>query len=152
MTVNRKRFHCVIPGLAAVLSIAACSSQVHWKGTVVEDGDVTVVKNPKEPLYQTPILELREELSLGGPDAEGDYAFVQIRGVAVDNDGTIYVLDPGQNERDRRNGDPVRGLLQLKPLVRRNILIIRTNEHADKLQAACRDFQTEPPILSSKQV
>ncbi|MDW7761740.1 MAG: 6-bladed beta-propeller [Acidobacteriota bacterium] len=93
MTVNRKRFYCVIPGLAAVLSIAACSSQVHWKGTVVEDGDVTVVKNPKEPLYITPILELREELSLGGPDAEGDYAFVQIRGVAVDNDGTIYVLD-----------------------------------------------------------
>jgi len=61
--------------------------------TIVKEGDVTVVKNPKEPLYQTPILELKEELSLGGPEAQGEYAFGQIADLVVDDAGSFYVLD-----------------------------------------------------------
>jgi len=69
-------------------------SQAKWKGTVVKEGDLTVFQNPKEPLYKIPIFELTEELSLGGPDVQGDYAFDRIRDIVVDDSGSIYVLDP----------------------------------------------------------
>ena len=69
------------------------SAQAKWKGTVVKEGDVTVVRNPKKPIYMTPILELQEELSLGGAKAQGDYVLGQIRDVVVDDNGAIYVLD-----------------------------------------------------------
>ena len=68
-------------------------SQAEWKGAVVKEGDVTIVRNPKEPLYKTPVLEFQEDLSLGGPEAQGDYAFSQIQTFVVDDAGSIYVLD-----------------------------------------------------------
>ena len=68
--------------------------QAKWRGTVVKEGDVTVVRNPKEPLYKTPVLELKEDLSLGGPEAQGDAALEQVRQFIVDDAGTIYVLEP----------------------------------------------------------
>ena len=86
----------VLPGFLIVLGALAnppSFAQPQWKGTIVKEGDVTVLRNPKEPLYKTPILELKEDLSIGGRDAEGDYAFGQARQVAVDDAGTIYVLD-----------------------------------------------------------
>jgi hypothetical protein len=82
---------CLSVLIAAAASTA--SAQGKWKGTIVKDGDVTVVKNPKEPLYKTPVLELKEDLSIGGPDAQGDSAFDQVRTFVVDDAGTIYVLD-----------------------------------------------------------
>jgi len=68
-------------------------AQVKWKGTIVKEGDVTVIKNPMEPLYKTPVLELTEDLSLGGPEAQGDAALEQVRQFIVDDAGTIYVLE-----------------------------------------------------------
>jgi hypothetical protein len=68
-------------------------SQAEWKGTVVKEGDVTIVRNPKEPLYKTPVLELKEDLSLGGPEARGDYAFGNGIRFVVDEEASIYVLD-----------------------------------------------------------
>lgn len=82
--------------LALSAAGAAAAPQAKWKGTIVKEGDLTVVRNPKEPLYKTPILELKEELSLGGPDVQADYAFGQIGDVVVDEAGSLYVLD-GRN-------------------------------------------------------
>jgi hypothetical protein len=76
-----------------VTAAAAASAQPQWKGAVVKEGDVTIVKNPKTPLYKTPVLELKGELSIGGPEAQGDAAFEQVRQAVVDDAGTIYVLD-----------------------------------------------------------
>jgi hypothetical protein len=77
----------------ALLISPSASAQSQWKGTVSREGGVTVVRNPKEPIFQTPLLELHEELSLGGPDARGEYAFGQVQAVTVDDSGSIYVLD-----------------------------------------------------------
>jgi len=95
--MNRHQRTALIVGLclpALIASTAAtASAQAKWKGTIVKEGDVTVVKNPKEPLYKTPVLELKEDLSIGGPEAQGDSALDQIRQFVVDDAGTIYVLD-----------------------------------------------------------
>jgi hypothetical protein len=82
-------------GFLMLISTAAlmASAQAKWKGSIVREGDVTIVKNPKEPLYKTPVLELKEDLSLGGPDAQGDYVFGEVRNFVVGDDGAIYVLD-----------------------------------------------------------
>lgn len=79
-----------------ILTIAVSATsiaQIKWKGSAVKDGDVTIVKNPNEPIYQTQILELKEDLSLGGPGAQGDDAFGKIQSFTVDDSGSIYVLD-----------------------------------------------------------
>jgi hypothetical protein len=81
-----------LPALIVSATLMA-SPQAAWKGKVVKEGDVTVIKNPKKPLYKTPVLELSEDLSLGGADAQGDYAFGDLRDIVVDDTGIIYVLD-----------------------------------------------------------
>jgi hypothetical protein len=95
MRMNRRSGRIIGPLVTAIIIAAAvaASGQVKWKGSIVKEGDVTIVKNTKEPLYKTPVLELTEDLSLGGPEAEGDYAFDQVRQVVVDDAGTMYVLD-----------------------------------------------------------
>jgi hypothetical protein len=95
--MNWRQRVVLLVGLGLIVSVAATVSaaapQVKWEGTVAKEGDVTVVKNPKEPIYKTPVLELKEDLSLGGPDAQGDSAFDQIRQFIVDDAGAVYVLD-----------------------------------------------------------
>lgn len=89
------RIQCSILGfLVLILSVhTRAQSQPKWEGSIIKEGDVTVVKNPHEPIFRTPILELEEDLSLGGPRAAGDYAFGRIRNFVVDEKGSIYVLD-----------------------------------------------------------
>jgi len=66
-------------------------AQAKWKGTVVKEGDVTIVKNPREPIYRTPILELKEELSIGGPEASGEAVFTRMGEFDVDDAGNFYI-------------------------------------------------------------
>lgn len=93
MKINRASALFIGLALLTFLTVAAASAQNKWKGTIVKEGDVTVVKNPKEPLYKTPVLELKEDLTLGGLEAQGDYAFGEVRQFVVDDEGSIYVLD-----------------------------------------------------------
>jgi hypothetical protein len=95
--MNKHRRQALLLGLGLpVLLVSmplAAIAQAKWQGSIVKEGDVTVVKNPKEPLYRTPVLELKEDLSIGGPGAQGEAAFGPTRSVVVDDAGTIYVLD-----------------------------------------------------------
>ena len=93
MKINRVSVLVIGLVLMASLTAAAASAQDKWKGTVVKEGEVTIVRNLKEPLYRTPVLELKEDLSLGGPDAQGDYALDQVRQFLVDDAGAFYVLE-----------------------------------------------------------
>jgi hypothetical protein len=95
MNGKRRRIVFVSLSLTALIvgAAPATSAQPQWKGKIVKEGDVTVVRNPKEPIYKTPVLELKEDLSLGGPEAKGEAALDQIRQVLPDDAGTLYVLD-----------------------------------------------------------
>ena len=90
MSVARVGIVCF---LLTLLMPQPASAQAKWKGTVVKEGDVTVVKNPKEPIYKTPILELKEELSIGGPEAKGQEVFDSIGEFIVDDAGNFYISD-----------------------------------------------------------
>ena len=53
---------------------------------------VTVVKNPKEPMYEENVFSLEEELSVGEPEGKEEYVFYRIL-MDVDDYGNMYVLD-----------------------------------------------------------
>jgi len=90
----------VILGLCLVilagLTPSESSAQAKWKGTIVKEGDVTVVKNPKEPLYKNPPLELREDFVIGGEGSEGKYVLSHPFDMAVDAVENLYVVDAGE--------------------------------------------------------
>jgi hypothetical protein len=77
--------------LLTLFSSQPASAQDKWKGSIVKEGNVTIVKNPKEPMYRTPILELKEELSIGGPDASGQAVFTRMGEFIVDDAGNFYI-------------------------------------------------------------
>ncbi|MBP1661123.1 MAG: hypothetical protein H6P95_2315, partial [Candidatus Aminicenantes bacterium] len=51
MRTERRKAFVACLGIAAFIAFEAAAPQAKWKGTVIKEGDVTVVKNPKEPLY-----------------------------------------------------------------------------------------------------
>ena len=93
MTMNGARVGIACFLLAVYSMPQPASAQAKWKGTVVKEGDVTNVKNPKEPIYKTPILELKEELLIGGPEAKGQEVFDDIGEFVVDDAGNFYISD-----------------------------------------------------------
>jgi len=63
-----------------------------WKGRIIKEGDIVVVKNPRKPAYGPEAFSLVEELAIGSA-TDGNYVFASIRSIAVGGDGTIFVLD-----------------------------------------------------------
>ncbi len=67
--------------------------KARWKGTIEKIDGVTVVKNPKKPMYGSDVFHLEEELSIGEEGKGDEYIFSEIRDIAVDAEDKIYVLD-----------------------------------------------------------
>lgn len=77
-----------------LLSLSCSQKKAVWKGTIVEDAnDITVVHNPKEPIYEPDVLSLEEELSIGEVEGEEEYMFQSIFTLAVNDRDDIYVMD-----------------------------------------------------------
>lgn len=88
-------FMPVILVIMAGLSVF-CKQSTLWKGQIkIEDG-ITVVENPKEPMYEQPILTLSEDLRIGEREDRPEYLFYKINSIAVDRDRNIYVTDEGE--------------------------------------------------------
>ena len=80
--------------LSIIILFISCSQEkTEWKGTIAEVDGVTVVKNPKEPMYAENVFVLEEELSIGEAEGNEEYMFSQIRDIAVDEEERIYVLE-----------------------------------------------------------
>ncbi len=79
---------------AIFIFIFSCRNQKSvWKGTITAENGVTIIQNPKKPMYGGDVLVLEENLSIGETTTEGDFLFSQIRWIAVDDAEHIYVLD-----------------------------------------------------------
>ena len=64
-----------------------------WKGTIETEDGVSIVKNPKEPIYGEDVLRIEEERVIGVVEGQEEYMFSRINAIAVDNDGLIYVVE-----------------------------------------------------------
>jgi hypothetical protein len=91
---NRSKVILIILFLSAFIMLISFGGQkAEWKGTIKEENGVTVVKNPKKPMYSEDVFNLEEELALGGADDREEYMFSRIRSVAVSEDERIFILD-----------------------------------------------------------
>ncbi len=63
-----------------------------WKGKIEKEDGMTVIRNPKEPLYGELVLDLEQDLNIGREDDE-NYAFYKSATCALDSQENIYVLD-----------------------------------------------------------
>jgi hypothetical protein len=97
----------LVPWSAAILmcTLPGCApSETGWQGKIESRDGVTVVHNPREPLHQGPVLELKEDLSIRGSETEEEQMFQDIRTLDVDPEGNIYVLDEGAADIKVFNG------------------------------------------------
>jgi len=91
---NKNKVTPVIIFLSVLIVFVSCQKQeAEWKGTIEEADGVTVIKNPKEPMYGQDIFSLEEELSIGEAEGREEYMFSPIRSIAVDEEDRIYVLE-----------------------------------------------------------
>jgi hypothetical protein len=101
MSIRSKIGITIILSLGIVLLIGWTSvinqgPQPSWKGKIVTENGVKIVKNPAEPLYGELILQLEEDLSIGGNENDDNYYFPKrVQGLTVDDEGNIYVTDGG---------------------------------------------------------
>ena len=92
----RRGIASTIPAAVLICVLTVCApSETGWQGKIENRGRVTVVHNPKIPLYPGPVLELAEDLTIGEGEAEDQRMFHDIRTLDVDQEGNIYVLDEG---------------------------------------------------------
>jgi hypothetical protein len=82
----------IIPIL--IISFVSCGQhKTEWQGTIEEVDGVTVVKNPKEPMYGDDVFSLEEELSIGEQIGREEYIFSNIVDVGVDDAENVYIVD-----------------------------------------------------------
>jgi hypothetical protein len=93
MIMKKTRLGLSILSSFLLLAVACRHQAPTWRGTTEEVDGVTIVKNPKEPLYPEGALVMEEELSIGEAEGRDEYMFSELRKVAVDSRGTIYALD-----------------------------------------------------------
>jgi DNA-binding beta-propeller fold protein YncE len=88
----------VICGLTMLFSCRDHSTR--WDGQIENINGVVVVRNPIEPIVPNAILTLKEDLSIGREDAGEQYLFSDITGLAVSDEGSVYVINrPDANVR-----------------------------------------------------
>ena len=88
-----RNFVILVLWIFTVLLFGCKKQTAEWKGMIEEVDGVTVVKNPKEPIYGEDVLTLEEDLVLGAEEDEVEPMFFSIRTFKVDEEENIYVLD-----------------------------------------------------------
>jgi len=94
MTNYKLWLSCVL--LPVMMAETALGQQDNWNGTISQDEGVTFVHNTATPLYAKDKIHLVQAFSLGGQETFfEDLPLHQVRGVAVDQEGNMYVSDGG---------------------------------------------------------
>ena len=86
-------FSIVLFFSTSILLVSCGKQKTEWKGTIEEVDGVTVIKNPKEPMYGDEVFSLEKELSIGEVGGREEYMFSEIGTLAVDDEERIYVSD-----------------------------------------------------------
>ncbi len=90
----RSKYTLILALFVLLIFNLSCSEGAsEWKGTIVEEDGVSVVRNPNEPMYGEDVFIIEEDLSVGEAIGREEYMFSNIRSIAVDNEERIYVAD-----------------------------------------------------------
>ena len=81
--------------VSALCHLYAQTSKPSWKGKVVVEDGIKVVKNPSQPLYGEFTFDLEEDLTIGGDPKNEDYYFPKGGSLSVDREGNLYFTDFG---------------------------------------------------------
>jgi len=94
MVKTKNTFFVVVFFIAASIMLVSCGQQkAKWKGTIEEQDGVTVVKNPKEPIYSNDVFRLEEDLTIENVEENEGFMFQDIMHLAVDEEENIYASD-----------------------------------------------------------
>ncbi len=94
---NKTKAVSLVLFLSAVMMLVSCQKQkAEWKGQIKTEEGITVLENPKKPIYDEPVLTLSEDLRIGEEENRPEYLFYKISSIAVDNEENIYVADEGE--------------------------------------------------------
>ncbi len=77
-----------------MMNVSYGNQKVEWKGKIEKEKGITVIKNPREPLYGEIKFELEEDLSIGN-QKDANYLFYKITDIQVSKNGDIYISDSG---------------------------------------------------------
>ncbi len=75
------------------MALVSCQKRETWKGSIETRDGVSIVKNPKDPMYGKSAVRLEEELAFGGSGGDEEAMLARPFRLAVDDEGNIYVLD-----------------------------------------------------------
>ena len=106
---NKKRILTIFLFLSVFMLLFSCRApKTGWKGTIKEVNGVTVVKNPKEGLWDSKEkanVTIIKEQQIGELDGPEEFLFDYVSDVAVNSKGDIYVADRRLNEIRKYNKD-----------------------------------------------
>jgi len=92
MKVKNNLFICFFT--ISLIFFACRSNNDKWNGTIQKNKGITKVINTNEPIYKNDVLNFQEEFVIGANDKTDKPLFNEIRDIAVDDNGRIFVLDP----------------------------------------------------------
>jgi len=91
---NKTNVVSIIMSISIFMMLVSCQQQkAEWKGTIEEVDGVTIVKNPKEPIYPDKIVTFEEELTIGKSEGPEEYLINSIWSFTIDDEGNTYILD-----------------------------------------------------------
>jgi len=106
---NKNYIFSIALFLSAFIILVSCGKQkAEWKGSIEEKDGVTIVKNPKEGIWDSKEkgkVTIRIEHQIGQLYGPEEFLFVSIVDATVNSKGDIYVADRGLNEIRKFNKD-----------------------------------------------
>jgi len=136
---NRPKVLSTMLLLSVFMMLVSCGKQkAEWKGMIEEVNGVTMVRNPKEGLWDSKEeakVKMIKERQVGEMDGPEEFLFVLISDVAVNSKGDIYVADRKLNEVRKFNKEgkylSTLGRRGQGPGEFQSIYIVSVNTHDD---------------------
>jgi len=91
--MKRNPFIFTLTLLTLFFHFCCSRQQSEWNGNIEEVNGVSVVYNPKQPIYGNEVLILEEDLNIGDKNKGENYQFGRIMDITTDDNENIYVLD-----------------------------------------------------------
>ncbi|MCJ7579585.1 MAG: 6-bladed beta-propeller [Candidatus Aminicenantes bacterium] len=96
--MRTKAISILLP-ISLIVIVSSCSQdKTEWNGTIENKDGVTIVKNPKESMFQGEIFTLEEDLSIGQIEGTEEYRFGYLWKMLVDEKENIYIINYAGSE------------------------------------------------------